>query len=174
MPRYRRLVVTYDLAEAADAWASAVVLHPHPDMGGDRFNNVVTALFEALPSVGVTAARFDFSSSNVDTAVAETIEMLDVVSPEPRFVIGYSFGGGVAARVSDDRVAGRCLIAPPPWKASRPEAYVIAAEHDQFFNVEDLQPDAVVTGADHFFAGRTDDVVRLVLTWLRDLPGAPH
>src|SRR4051812_30636129 len=148
-------------------------------MGGDRHNNVVTALFDALPPAGVTAARFDFSSSNVDTATAETIEMLDVVSPEPRFVIGYSFGGGGAAHVSDDRIAGRCLIAPPPWRESEesPPAYVIAAEHDQFFNVEDLQPDAVVTGADHFFVGRTDEVVRLVLGWLaglRGLPGAPH
>ena len=157
---------SYDLAEAVDAWASAVVLHPHPDMGGDRHNNVVTALFEALPPAGVTAARFDFSSSNVETAAAETIEMLDVVSPDPRFVIGYSFGGGIAARLSDDRIAGRCLVAPPPWKASRHQAYVIAAEHDQFFTLDDVQPDAVVTGADHFFAGRTDEVVRLVLAWL--------
>ena len=157
----------HDLAEAADPWASAVLLHPHPDMGGDRYNNVVTALFDALPPAGVTALRFDFSSSNVDTAAAETVEMLDVLSPEPRFVIGYSFGAGIAARLSDDRIAGRCLIAPPPWKTSRPEAYVIAAEHDQFFNVADLEPDAVVTGADHFFVGRTDEVVRMVIDWIR-------
>ena len=164
----------YDLAEAeiAEVWASAVLLHPHPDMGGDRFNNVVSALFAALPPAGVTAARFDFSSSNVDTATAETLEMLDVVSPDPRFVVGYSFGAGVAARLSDERVAGRCLIAPPPWTGSRPSAYVIAAEHDQFFAVADLEPDAVVTGADHFFGGRTDEVVRLVLEWLTEFkPG---
>src|SRR4051812_19784230 len=29
----------HDLAEADDPWASAVLLHPHPDMGGDRHNN---------------------------------------------------------------------------------------------------------------------------------------
>jgi len=164
-------VPVYDLAEAADAWASAVLLHPHPDMGGDRFNNVVTALYDALPPAGVTAARFDFSSSNVDTAAAETVEMLGVIAPDPRLVIGYSFGGGIAARGSDDRIAGRCLIAPPPWRESREAqesspAFVIAAEHDQFFNVDDLRPDAVVTSADHFFVGRTDEVVRLVLGWL--------
>jgi len=164
-------VRSYDLAEATDAWASAVLLHPHPDMGGDRHNNVVTALFEALPPAGVTAARFDFSSSNVETATAETVEVLDVLSPEPRYLVGYSFGGGIAARVSGDRTARRCLIAPPPWKESRPLAYVIAAEHDQFFTLDDLQPDAVVTGADHFFAGRTDEVVRLVLAWLTGLRG---
>ena len=135
-------------------------------MGGDRFNNVVSALYEALPAAGVTAARFDFSSSNTDTAVAETVEVLDGLPVDPRFVIGYSFGGGIAARLVDDRIAGRCLIAPPPWKVSRPTAYVIAAEHDQFFTLDDVQPDAVVAGADHFFVGRTDEVVRLVLDWL--------
>ena len=158
-------MVPHDLAEASDPWASAVLLHPHPDMGGDRFNNVVSALFAALPGAGVTAARFDFSSSNTETAVAETIEMLDALPLKPRFAIGYSFGGGIAARLTDDRIAGRCLIAPPPSKES-PPAFVIAAEHDQFFQIDDLRPDAIVTGADHFFMGRTDEVVRLVLDWL--------
>jgi alpha/beta superfamily hydrolase len=163
-------VPPYDLAEAENPWGSAVLLHPHPDMGGDRFNNVVTALFDALPAAGVTVVRFDFSSSNVDTAVVDTVEMVEVLSPAPRFVIGYSFGGGIAARLSDDRIAGRCLIAPPPWRESHSHAaYVIAAEHDQFFTLEDLQPDGVVSGADHFFVGRTDEVVSLVLGWLGGL-----
>jgi alpha/beta superfamily hydrolase len=165
-------VAPHDLAEAENPWGSAVLLHPHPDMGGDRFNNVVTALFDALPAAGVTAVRFDFSSSNVDAALAETIGMLEVLTPAPRFVIGYSFGGGIAARLSDDRIAGRCLIAPPPWRGS-PSAYVIAAEHDQFFTLEDLQPDAVVSGTDHFFVGRTGEVVRLVVDWLGGLR-SPH
>ena len=143
------------------------MLHPHPDMDGDRFNNVVSALYSALPGAGVTAARFDFSSSNVETATAETLEVLDALSPDPRLVIGYSFGGGVAAGLSDERIADRCLIAPALSKdGSRPRAFVIAAEHDQFFAVDDLRPDAIVTGADHFFVGRTDEVVRLVLDWL--------
>ena len=164
---------SYDLAEAPDPWASAVLLHPHPDMGGDRFNNVVSALFDALPAAGVTAVRFDFSSSNVDTAVAETVEMLDALPVEPRLVIGYSFGGGIAARVADARIGGRCLIAPPPSKEPRPvgvKPFVIAAEHDQFFELDDVQPDAVVTGADHFFVGRTNELTRLVLEWLAGFP----
>ena len=163
-------MITHDLAEAAGAWGSALLLHPHPDMGGDRFNNVVSALYAALPDAGVTAARFDFSSSNVDTAVAETIEVLDVLPADPRFVIGYSIGGGIAARLPDDQIAGRCLIAPSlPKDGPRPSAFVIAAEHDQFFAVDDLRPDAIVTGADHFFMGRTDEVVRLVLGWLAEI-----
>ena len=54
-------MLTYDLSEAETPWAYAVLLHPHPDMGGDRHNNVVSALYEALPPEGVTALRFDFT-----------------------------------------------------------------------------------------------------------------
>jgi alpha/beta superfamily hydrolase len=135
-------------------------------MGGDRFNNVVSSLFDALPAAGVTALRFDFSSSNVDVAAAEAVEMLDLLSYTPRFVVGYSFGGGIASRIVDDRIAGRCLIAPSSWAQGQRD-FVIAAEHDQFFPTSDLQPDAVVSGADHFFAGRTSAVVELCLGYLR-------
>ena len=31
---------------------AAVLLHPHPDMGGDRFNHVVDAMYRALPPAG--------------------------------------------------------------------------------------------------------------------------
>jgi alpha/beta superfamily hydrolase len=92
--------------------------------------------------------------------------MLDPLSPAPRFLIGYSFGGGIASRVDDDRIAGRCLIAPPPTMLEHRD-FVIAAEHDQFFSPDALSPDAVVAGADHFFAGRTDEVVKLTLEWIR-------
>jgi alpha/beta superfamily hydrolase len=159
-------VQPHDLAPADDAWASAVLLHPHPDMGGDRFNNVVSALYAALPPAGVTAVRFDFSSSQVDVAVAEAVEMLDVLDVEPRYLVGYSFGGGIASVVADDRIAGRCLIAPPPTMVENRD-FVVAAEHDQFFSPDQLEPDAIVSGADHFFVGRTDEVVELTLDWLR-------
>jgi alpha/beta superfamily hydrolase len=155
----------HDLAAPDAPWASALLLHPHPDMGGDRFNNVVTALFEALPPAGVTALRFDFSTSRVDLAAREAVEMLDLLSPAPRFLVGYSFGAGIASKIDDARVAGRCLIAPPVSMLEQP-GYVIAAEHDQFFPPSDLDPDAIVASADHFFAGRTDEVVRLTLEWI--------
>ena len=88
------------------------MLHPHPDMGGDRYNNVVSALFDTLPPEGITALRFDFSSSNVDTAATETLEALELLEDAPRFLVAYSFGGGVAATIADPSVAGWFLIAP--------------------------------------------------------------
>jgi alpha/beta superfamily hydrolase len=150
-------------------------------MGGDRFNNVVSALYDALPEHGVTALRFDFSSSDVDTAAAETIEALDFLSFAPRFLVAYSFGGGVAATITDPRVDGWFLIAPALTMVEpaigddpRPKA-IVAAEHDRFFSAGRLQAatstwleteHTTVTGADHMFVGRTDEVVKQALSWL--------
>lgn len=157
----------HDLSPAAEPWASALLLHPHPDMGGDRFNVVVGALYAALPPAGVTAVRFDFSSSVTESAVADTIEMLDALPIPPRYLVGYSFGAGIAAIVDDARVDGRVLIAPPTSIASSESVFVIRAQHDQFFAPEKLGADVVVGGADHFFIGRTDEVVEQTLGFLR-------
>jgi alpha/beta superfamily hydrolase len=159
-----------------------VLLHPHPDMGGDRHNRVVDALYRALPCAGVTALRFDFSSSTLDAARAETIEALDLLDTPPLFVVAYSFGGGVAATITDERIAGYALVAPaismftPAIGADPRPKVVLAAEHDQFFAPDALAAAttdwtnvdlATITGADHFFGGRTDAVVAAVLDWLR-------
>src|SRR5687767_6345942 len=135
-------------------------------MGGDRFNNVVSALYEALPHAGVTALRFDFSSSDVAVATAEAVEMLDLLDVDPIHLVGYSFGGGIASQLNDHRIAARVLVAPPPQLLEHRD-FVIAAEHDQWCTPEHLAADAVVGGTDHFFAGRTAEVVALVLDHLR-------
>ena len=172
----------YDLAEAIDPWAGAILLHPHPDMGGDRYNNVIAALYEALPAAGVSALRFDFSVSDLETAVADTMSALDRMVVEPRFLVAYSFGGGVAATMTDERIAGWYLIAPALTMFEpaigddpRPKA-IVAAEHDRFFSPARLEvatseweatERSTITGADHMFVGRTDAVVEATLEWLR-------
>ena len=174
----------YDLTEAEVPWAGAVLLHPHPDMGGDRYNNVVTALYEALPQAGVSALRFDFSGSDLDLAVEDTRAALDRMPTEPCFVVGYSFGGGVAATITDERVAGWYLVAPALTMFEpaigddpRPKA-VAAAEHDRFFSPARLEmatadgaatERSTITGADHMFVGRTDEVSKQCLDWLKQV-----
>jgi alpha/beta superfamily hydrolase len=172
----------YDLSEAAEPWAGAVLLHPHPDMGGDRYNNVVAALYEALPDAGVTALRFDFSDSDLEIAMADTHNALDHMPAVPCFLVGYSFGGGIAATIVDDRVAGWYLIAPALTMFEpaigddpRPKG-VAAAEHDHFFSAARLEAatsDWIATerstigGADHMFVGRTEEVTCQCLDWLK-------
>lgn len=174
-------MLPHDLARAEQPWAHAVLLHPHPDMGGDRFNNVISALYDALPAQGITALRFDFSSSEVDTAAAETLEALDLLAVAPRFLVAYSFGGGVAATITDPRIDGWFLVAPALTMVEpaigddpRPKM-IVAGEHDRFFSAARLQAatagwqateHTTVSGADHMFVGRTDEIVKEALAWI--------
>src|SRR6478752_4139899 len=85
------------LAEAtATPRGVAVVCHPHPLYGGNRFNNVVEALFGALPAAGFTTIRFDFRAAH-DHGVAERLDAIaaiDAVAGDgsPVVLAGYSFG----------------------------------------------------------------------------------
>ena len=151
-------------------------------MGGDRFNNVVTALYDALPPAGATAVRFDFGTADIEAAATEAVETLELLPDRPRFLIGYSFGGGVAATIADDGVDGWFLVAPALTSVEsaigddpRPKA-VVAAEHDQFFPPAQLEAatkdwratqSMTIAGADHFFVGRADAVAQRCVEWLR-------
>ena len=52
------LEAEYVIPESANA--IAVLSHPHPLYGGDMHNNVVHALFEALPKASVATFRYNF------------------------------------------------------------------------------------------------------------------
>lgn len=161
--------------------ASAVLLHPHPDMGGNQHNNVVTALYEALGATGVTPHRFDFASSDPDMARAQTVAAIDAAEA-PVFLVGYSFGGGIAATITHSSIAGWCLLAPalamfPATIGSDPRPkFVLAAQDDAWFGPDALQgatdgwrevSRAVLPGADHFFLGpAADQAAKLVVGYI--------
>jgi len=184
-------VVAFESSPAADARAAAVLLHPHPSFGGNRHNNVIEALYRALPAAGVTAVRFDFSSADVAEAAAEAIEALDQTTTRPLVLIGYSFGADIAASISDPRLAGWLLVAPPlqmvpmadlgAARDPRPKR-VLVPEHDQFSPPAKTRPAVdgwlattieVIPGADHFLSGATDMVVVQALGWLDAILGPP-
>jgi alpha/beta superfamily hydrolase len=173
-----------DFNTAEDAWAAAVLLHPHPDFGGNRFNVIVDELYRRLPLAGISTIRFDFFSSEPPVAAAETIEVLNQCSVRPLALVGYSFGAEVAATLDDDRIAGWFLIAPPLVDSKRPRPVAIdprptgllLAEHDQFSSPGRTSHIAatwvnttvtIVPGADHFLIGRAHVVVDEALRWLR-------
>ena len=62
-----------DLAVPARPIAAAIVCHPHPQYGGNRFNNVVSAVFAALPESGIATLRFDFRQT-FDHGVGERLD----------------------------------------------------------------------------------------------------
>jgi alpha/beta superfamily hydrolase len=151
-----------------------VLLHPHPGLGGNQHNNVIAALFAALEH----AVRFDFVSSDLAVATGQVLAQLD---RGPAWLVGYSFGGGIASLVNDARVIGWCLIAPalamvdPVIGPDDRAKYILAAERDTFFSPAALRDATagwrstthdVVDGADHFLIGHEADVATRCVTWL--------
>lgn len=109
-----------DLVVAAQAWAGAVVCHPHPAYGGDRHNTVVDRIFRTLATAGMTVLRFDFrrtgdgSSGEQQDVLAGVQEVARHLEPaQPLWLVGYSFGADIALSVGDERVAGWVAVAPP-------------------------------------------------------------
>ncbi|MGI9645321.1 MAG: alpha/beta hydrolase [Ilumatobacteraceae bacterium] len=177
-----------DLAVPDYCRAAAVVCHPHPQFGGDRFNHVVGALFTALPAAGVAALRFDFRQEYGE-GVAEVLDvqaaidvLADAVPGVPILVTGYSFGAVVALVLDDDRVRGKVLVAPPLGTEPRPapgvSTLVLTPAQDQFCPPSTAEPMVstwpeaelrVVETADHFLVGRTGVVVDETVAWIDDL-----
>jgi alpha/beta superfamily hydrolase len=177
--------MTSDVNPAAQPHGVAVLLHPHPDYGGNRYHPFITGLFRRLPAVDVTSVRFDFSSSDATAARKETLDAVDLASTTgpgvPIVLVGYSFGAGIAASVDDSRIAGWYLLAPPAASlagaaiAADPRAKMIMVpEHDQFSPrpvVEQMVSGWAATsvrtarGVDHFL-GDVGPVVDEALQWI--------
>jgi alpha/beta superfamily hydrolase len=194
------LALEGELSVPDEPWAAAVLLHPHPQFGGNMRSIVPGTLFSALPEAGVAVLRFNFrgvegSEGAYGEGVAErqdAVAALDVLAPIteglPLALAGWSFGGDTSLAVGDDRVAGWCAIAAPlrvikledmvAPQDPRPKLLIVP-EHDQYRppdEARDLTADwpntelEVIPGADHFFVGRVDRVPPLVIDFLKRLP----
>ena len=189
-----------EVAVPAAPIGAAIVCHPHPQFGGNRFDHVVGALFEALPTIGVAALRFDFRRT-FGGGVGERLDAmaaLDELSREvpdvPLVATGYSFGAMVAAAVDDERVSASVLVAPPlamtdSIRGCDVPTLVLTPAHDQFSppaaNRAVLDEWAragaapieqeTIDMADHFLHGATARVATLATTFLtRNLPPSSH
>ncbi|HUJ67678.1 MAG TPA: hypothetical protein VLX59_19190 [Acidimicrobiales bacterium] len=183
--------MTPDVNPPDRARAAAVLLHPHPGFGGNRFHPFIDGLFRRLPETDVAAIRFDFTSADPAVARGEASAALDVAAerwPEvPLAIVGYSFGAAVATGISDERVAGWYLLAPPSDRLAtavigadpRPKA-VVLPEDDQYFAPDASQKDVagwestsvtVVPAADHFL-GAAGPFVDAAVEWIRRLADA--
>ena len=81
---------------------AAVVLHPHPSLGGTMNDHVVVALCHALTAAGVRAFRFDFGSGLRPAQGARDVEAVARLAEAESgrvVIVGYSWGsvvGGAA------------------------------------------------------------------------------
>jgi alpha/beta superfamily hydrolase len=174
-----------DVNAGEDPRGIGVLLHPHPDYGGDRFHPFIDTMFRRLPDVGLAALRFDFSSADQATAPNEVLGAIDMGTATwpglPLVLAGYSFGAGIASGIADARVAGWYLLAPPSGALQdavigldpRPKAIAVP-EHDQFSPPAVIAERVaawvattvtVVANADHFL-GPVDAIVDNALAWV--------
>ena len=137
---------------------SAVVLHPHPQYGGDMDNHVVLAVCGALAAAGATTLRFNFRGTGriqgafddgrgeaADAGAA--IGALRELQPEaPLVLAGYSFGALVAAGIAcQEDLRALILVSPPAAFAPLPplpegsDTLLITGEYDDLAPPEQLR-----------------------------------
>lgn len=172
---------------------TAVICHPHPLYGGNMYNNVVGALFDALRAAGVSALRFNFRGVGGSTGahgdgVGERADIEAAVAnmagrhPDlPLLLCGYSFGADVALAVTDPAISGWFVVAPPlrvipvadmaAGQDARPK-HIASGTADDFRPADEV-PAATegwanvavtpITGANHFFTTGMDQVTTAAL-----------
>lgn len=106
----------------------ALVLHPHPQYGGNMNNRVTYALHYAFRDLGFTAMRFNFrgvgrSQGEFDQGqgeladAASALDYLQILNPNARacWVVGFSFGAWIGMQLLMRRpeIGGFISVAPP-------------------------------------------------------------
>jgi alpha/beta superfamily hydrolase len=184
-------------ARDGDGALAAVVLHPHPQYGGDMSNHVVVAACEALAALGAATLRFNFrgtgrSEGAYDGGRGEAADaraaaaMLRTANPEAKFLlIGYSFGAMVAANVAGDvRPDALALISPPIGMVEMPAfdaalpLLIASGDRDQVAPVDAIRAlDApgrtivVAPGVDHSWWPGLDQLTAAITAFVESALG---
>lgn len=163
--------------------ALAVVLHPHPGMGGDRSHPLVVAVAEQLAAAGVAAARVDLPDPDVDRAAAALEEVgsssAAELGVEPVLLVGCSWGSVVVAHAAPSGLVARALVAPPVRGMALPPddeipLLALVPRHDQYGPPDDVaaaldgRPAGqleVIEGCDHFLAGAVGRIAERAVDW---------
>ncbi len=104
-----------------------LICHPHPQYGGNMFNNVVTGVFNKLVKNKISCMRFNFrgvgrstgSHSNGIGELSDVHACIDFVINERKFekifLCGYSYGAaiGCSAVGYSDKIVGYISISFP-------------------------------------------------------------
>ncbi|KAL6049606.1 DLH domain-containing protein [Balamuthia mandrillaris] len=111
-------------AAAAQQKTAVVVTHPHPKLGGDLRNNVVSAIFNRFVQEGICAVKFNFRGVGSSTgswtwrgtgeredlrAVCDYLQAHHRVSDIT--LIGYSYGSVISSSLLPDIPAAKACVA---------------------------------------------------------------
>jgi hypothetical protein len=136
------LEAMFHLPEGDPPFPGVVICHPHPQYGGDMYNNVVGALVKAVTGVGAAALRFNFrgvgaSEGEYDAGAGESedvIAALGALRSQPEViadrtgVAGYSFGAMVMLKAAGDRddLQSIVSVANPTVRGPKVEIHMLA------------------------------------------------
>lgn len=184
------------LLERRPGEQAIVMAHPHPLYGGNMHNPVVAAVLSAYLHKGYSTLRFNFrgvgrSEGQYDEGIGEQEDVKSALAflveqGLTRFDLGgYSFGAWVCAfgLKSWIQVQRLVMVSPPvaflsfdSFALDKRVGLIIGADGD------DIAPPAmireqiplwnpevvfkVIEGSDHFYGGRTQEIVSLVEDFL--------
>ena len=168
-----------------------VICHPHSMMGGNMDNNVVLGICSVLVERGYVCLIFNFrgvgrSQGTFDEGIGEIDDTLAAMSflssvkniePSQIFLVGYSFGAGVAmnaatntdinkglaligrARVDNIDTVKQRLDMPILFVVGDRDRIMSADEQKKLISELDIEPIlSILPGTDHFLLGREKQV----------------
>ncbi|MBU6423687.1 MAG: alpha/beta hydrolase [Chloroflexota bacterium] len=174
---------------------TVVIAHPLPTHGGTMRNPLIAHLARAAADRGWCALRFNFrgvgaSAGEWSGGALEHHDLADAVAHARAFapnlrvgVVGFSFGAlttlrwmATGGRPDTYALAGLPLRSETGETNAMPPvpdgAFVVNGEHDEFATADEIRaayPRATVVeigGSDHFFTGKRDEMVRVVMDHL--------
>jgi alpha/beta superfamily hydrolase len=182
----------------------AVICHPHPQYQGTMHNKVVHTLSRSMNDLGVPTVRFNFrgvgaSEGTYAEGIGEVDDALAVAQwakhrydCEQLCLLGFSFGGMVAARAALSAGPVQLVTVAPavaameallngaqpdcPWLIVQGEAdEVVSCEAlVEWFNQLAPGPELVVLpDVSHFFHGKLTLLRETVVSYLQTSWGAP-
>ena len=191
-----RLEAVLDTPADERLLAAAVVCHPHPQHGGTLHNKVSHTLARSFVRSGFATLRFNFrgtegSEGRFDNGIGEFDDAvaahrwIKAHYPDvPVWLGGFSFGAAIAVRLAVVHdVAGLISVAPAVSRfAGKLEGQprcpwlVVQGDEDELVDVEEtiawvnaLEPGPelmVMSGAEHFFHGRLNDLREAVMAFV--------
>lgn len=131
-----------EMARPDEPTWGVVIAHPHPEYGGSMHNDVVDALFRAMPAHGAISFRFNFrgvgtSQGAFDQGQGERLDVLAAVETISEMLgrdahgvvlAGYSFGADVVLSLDHLSVSGWWAVAPPLAINAGGEPFLAAAD----------------------------------------------
>jgi len=172
------------VSEAMHSETTAIICHPHSQMGGSMNNKVVTTTTRAWQNLHYNTIRFNFrgvaaSTGVFDHGIGEQEDLASVIDwahthlPSKQLILGgFSFGAFVALQFCQTTTPDMLLLIAPPThyanfhKLHTPlhsKNFLIVAQADevvsspdilQWANTQHFQKILVIPEASHFFHGK--------------------